>query len=197
MTGRQVRRSKLLGKIAGAPILGAALSCAPPAHLRPPSAPEQGHTDEVGIAVVGVSSRPFVDEKASRSTQMWYTRELDRRWILSFISAYGDGALLAGSALRFEAVSSNTFSTGAEVEAGFLWGAVSVPIDLHLHDRIHLYAAPKLGNWGAELTPFVPVGLNTRLSGGLYLRVELQMSWADFDYYNRRTHAAAALTYDW
>lgn len=193
----RIKQLKLAQCLVCAVLLSVVAGCAPPAHLRPASAPEDGHLNEVGIAAVGVSSRPYVDENANFATQMWYTRELDKRWILSFISAYDDGAALAGGALRFEAISTNVFSTGAEVEGGGLWGAVSLPMDVHLHNRIHLYTAPKLGNWGSELTPFIPLGLNARLSGGLYLRLEVQMSWADFDYYNRRTHAAAAVTYDW
>ena len=73
----------------------------------------------------------------------------------------------------------------------------SVPLALRIIDQTWLYSAPKLGNWGPEITPFVPLGLTVRIVDGFSLRCEGQLSWADWKYYNRRLHLGLGGAIQW
>jgi hypothetical protein len=128
--------------------------------------------------------------------QGWWSTRVGRRWQSSVLLGFDQSALLAGGALRFLLVQDRLWAA-AEVEAGFAWAAVSLPLALELWQPVDVYCSPRLGNWGAELSGFLPCGASIDVSDGLVLRGELQLSWADFAYYNRRVHVGLGLVQQW
>ncbi|HKO94661.1 MAG TPA: hypothetical protein VJU61_26080, partial [Polyangiaceae bacterium] len=84
-----------------------------------------------------------------------------------------------------------------ELELGLFWAGASVPVTLQLWRGTGIYTSPRISNWGAEVTPFIPVGLTSELFGGLVLRAEAELSWANFQYYNRRLHWGFAVAHQW
>lgn len=109
-------------------------------------------------------------------------------WSLSALLAVDASAVAAGAALRRDLVRGRYLTASAEVEGGFGWIAVSLPAALSIIPELGLYCSPRLGNWGPALTPFLPCGINVDLPQGLSLRGELQLTWTDFEPYNRRLH---------
>lgn len=170
------------------------LACAPAQSLRPALPP--GRDAEVGVALARVGPRPYVVERARPLAQGWYTRRAGERWLSSIIVGFDHAALLAGAALRFQPWQ-GPLSAALEAEAGFAWAALSVPLAWQPSELVGVYCSPRLGNWGPELTGFVPCGLSAALGRGVVLRAELQLSWADFVYYNRRVSTGFGLAQQW
>jgi hypothetical protein len=178
-------------------ILGTTLTaCAPAANLRSAQGLLPNQRYEVGAGVARVSSRPYVDEPSTVSGQLWFSGKITDAFLFSTIGAFDDEAALGGIAVRWQPLRLDRVAAGIELEGGVLWLGGSLPLALRLVDQTWLYTAPRLANWGAELTPFVPLGLSVRIVAGLSVRVEAQLSWADFEYYNRRLHLALGVAYD-
>lgn len=194
-----MRRAQALAQRGPALLLGAhglVFGCAPAQSFRPASALTADRQAEVGVALASVGSRPYVEERARPMAQGWWSSRLGRRWQSSVLLGFDQSALLAGGALRFLAAQGR-FWAAAEVEAGFAWAAVSLPVAVELWQPLGLYCSPRVGNWGVELSGFVPCGASIELGSGLVVRVELQLSWAGFAYYNRREHVGLGLIQQW
>lgn len=179
-----------------AALWAAATGCAPAQSFRPAAALPPARHAELGLAVASVGPRPYVAERARPLAQGWYTRRTGERWESSLLVAFDQAALLAGGALRYQPWR-GPFTVAAELEAGFAWAALSLPLAWHPSEPLGLYCSPRLGNWGPELTGFVPCGASVQLGGGVVLRGELQLSWADFAHYNRRLHAGVGIAHQW
>ncbi|HEX2880590.1 MAG TPA: hypothetical protein VHO25_13750 [Polyangiaceae bacterium] len=175
----------------------AASACAPPAGFRPASGLLEDRSYEVGLGVARVSPRPYVIEEAQNTGQLWFSTEWAPWLLVSGLAAFDDNGALGGGALRWQVLKHQRVATGLELEGGVLWLGTSIPLALRLIDQTWLYTAPRLSNWGAEITPFVPVGVSARVIDGLSVRVEGQLSWADWKYYNRRVHLGLACAYQW
>lgn len=188
------RYSLLLVLGGGTLALGAA--CAPAQSFRPAAALPAGRDAEVGVAVASVGPRPYVVERARPLAQGWYTRRMGERWLSSVIVGFDQAALLAGAALRFEPWR-GPLSAAIEAEAGFAWAALSLPLAWRPSASLAVYCSPRLGNWGPDVTGFLPCGASFDLGLGIALRAELQLSWADFAYYNRRMSAGAGIAQQW
>lgn len=173
-------------------------ACAPLSDLRPPSALSQGDTTfEAGAGVARISKRPYVDEDPKSTGQVWFTGRAARWLNLSAVGAFDAHAAAGGVSALARYVTTDRFVAGVGVEGGFAWGAASLSAAGRLFDRTWLYTAPRFGNWGDVPSVGIPAGLSARIVGGFQLRVEGQVSWADFKYYNRRIHLAAAGVYEW
>jgi hypothetical protein len=175
--------------------LPAAGACAPLATLRPASGVPSAHHMELGAAAVRLGPRPYVDEEAEDTGQVWYTLEPSRHFALSALAAFDEQAAAGGLAARWNAIRSSRFAFGPEVEAGYAWGAGALSAALRTVGQNWIYAAPRLYNIGFEWTFGAPVGVSVDCTHGFVLRGEVQVSWADFVYYNRRIHLAAGLVY--
>jgi hypothetical protein len=178
-------------------LVAVSLGCAPSQSFRPALAPGVGNQQELGLALSTVEPRPYVAEPARRLAQAWWTQRLGRRWAFSTLVGFDASAVLAGVAFRFDALRTRWFVAAAEVDAGFLWGGLSLPLAARIANVGGVYCAPRLGNWGSELTGSVPCGLEARLMDGLVARAELQLGWADFEHYNRRLHWGVAFAHQW
>jgi hypothetical protein len=192
-----MRRQSRTGRAAVMVVIVAPVGCAPLASFRPPAAVEPGYSAEFGAGAVALSPRPYVDEPTSLTGQLWVTRPLEPWLHLSAIGAFDDDALAAGFALQAVPVLTRSFAAGAELEAGYGWGALGLPVAWRPTSWFTLYAAPRLGTLGDLITPGIPAGMSVRLHRGFLLRAEGQASWADFDPYNRRVHYGAAGVYQW
>lgn len=172
-------------------------ACAPSQAFRPAGAPGLGREQELGIAVSSVRPRPYVTEPAREVGQAWWGTRLRGPWSFATLLAFDVSALAAGAALRLDTLQTRSLTLAAEVEGGFAWGAVSLPVALRVYDGFGVYCSPRIGNWGAALTPFLPCGVQGELVDGVIVRGELQLSWADFEAYNRRAHWGLALAHQW
>jgi hypothetical protein len=157
--------------------------------------PERPH--ELGVAFSSVGARPYVEETAQYVGQAWWTLRLDERWALTTLAAFDSSAAAAGAALRVEIASGQRAALAAEAEAGVAWAALGLPATLRIWPGGALYTAPRLGTWGSDITPFVPLGASVQLARSIALRAEAELSWADFRYYNRRLHWGIALAHQW
>lgn len=178
--------------------LAAALAaCAPSQGFRPAGTLDYGRGDEIGVAVSHVGARPYINETAQYVGQAWWSTRLDERWALSAVGAFDEGSALGGAALRFDIASGRWAALAAEAEGGLFWAALSVPMTFRVWRRLGVYSAPRLGTWGPEVTPFLPLGVSAQILETLSLRAEGQVSWADFKYYNRRVHWGLAVAHQW
>ena len=156
-----------------------------------------GRSHELGIAISSIEPRPYVQEPAQRLGQAWWMQRLNERWLFTTLVAFDTSAVLGGTALRWDAFPGGRLAVSPELELGLFWAAASVPMTLRLWQGTGIYTSPRLGNWGAEVTPFIPVGVTSELFLGLVLRAEAQLSWANFQYYNRRVHWGFAVAHQW
>lgn len=178
-------------------LLASAAACAPSQGFRPAGMPDADRPRELGLAFSSVEARPYVEETAQYLGQAWWSLRLDERWALTTLAAFDSSAVAGGAALRVEIASGKRAALAAEVEGGVAWGAVGVPATLRLWRGSALYTAPRLGTWGSEITPFIPLGLSAPIARSIALRAEAELSWAGFRYYNRRLHWGFAIAHQW
>lgn len=139
--------------------------------------------------------RPYVVEDWEPAGQIWVTGDAAKWLSLSGIGAFDTNAAAVGGAARWNALRYDRFAGGFEVELGYAWASLSVPLAVRLFDQTHVYSAPRVGNLGADVTWGVPVGLSVRVYEGFALRAEAQLSWAELLYYERRLHLGVAAAY--
>src|SRR5690606_31168618 len=120
----------------------------------------EGRAAQLGVGAVVQSPRPYVNEPWRVSAQTWGTGELDGRVELSTVVALDDQGAAAGVALRWVAVHTERLSLGVELQLGWAWIAVALPASVRPFGESRLYAAPRLGTFGARWTPALPVGLS-------------------------------------
>jgi hypothetical protein len=178
-------------------LLAVAVACSPSQGFRPAGSLDLGRDSEIGLALSRVGPRPYINETAQFVGQGWWSTRLDEHWSLTAIGAFDEGSAAGGGALRYDIASGRWAALAAEAEVGLFWAAVSVPVSLRLWRGMALYSAPRLGVWGPELTPFIPLGVSGQIVEKLLVRAEAQVSWSDFQYYNRRVHLGLAVAYQW
>jgi hypothetical protein len=174
----------------------ATLGCAPLGYLRPAGELlTEDRSYEVGAGVVRLGPRPYVIEEWHTTGQAWVTAAVSRSVELTALGAFDDSGAAAGGALRWTPLHFQSFALGGEINLGYAWGALALPVAVRPVERLWIYTAPRLGNQGVRLTPVVPVGLSLRTVDALMLRGEASWSWADFQSYQRRLHLAAGVAY--
>lgn len=187
-------------KAAGAALLvglGGA-SCAPLADLRP--AGQLAHRErsfEAGAGAVALGPRPYVMEEWQGAGQLWGGALLAQTLELGVLAAFDETAVAGGFALRWTPLQYDPLFAGAELQLGYAWAALSLPVSLRLAEPVFVYTAPRLGTQGVELTPGLPGGVAVEALPGYELRAEAQLSWAEFQAYQRRTHLALGLAHQW
>jgi hypothetical protein len=178
-------------------LLVSAAACAPSQGFRAAGMLDGERPRELGIAFSSVEARPYVEETAQYLGQVWWTLRVDERWALTTLAAFDSSAAAAGAALRFDVVSGQRAALAVEVEGGVAWAGVGMPATLRIWRGAALYTAPRLGTWGSDITPFIPLGVSVPIARSLALRAEAELSWADFRYYNRRLHWGFAVVHQW
>ena len=182
-------------RLASMTLLAALGACSPIANLRPASGLMPGKKLEVGAGAAAVSPRPYVTEDWQAAGQVWATGNTSSLITLSAIGAFDSDALAAGGALRVNLVRDSRLAFGVEGELGYAWAALSLPVAVRLFDESWVYSAPRLGTWSSDPIFGVPLGLSLRIYEGFSLRAEGQVSWQNFQYFNRRMHYAGAAVY--
>lgn len=153
------------------------------------------HTSDVGAGLVSIQPRPYVNEPTYYVGQLWASRRMSESLKLSGIIALDRDAAAGGTSLAWLPVR-GLVTAGVEAELGYAWAALGLPMSLALYDDfLTVYSTPRLGTWGSTLTPSVPLGLSIDLAASIELRAEVQVSWPDFLYYNRRVQGGLALAY--
>lgn len=176
---------------------GALMACAPSQSFRPAGALLDDRSQEFGLALSSVEPRPYVNESTQRVGQLWWTTRLEGQWSLSALAAVETDAAVGGAALRWDALRSKHVDVAGELELGLFWASAAVLGSLELWHGTAVYCSPRVGNWGPDVTPFIPVGLTSEIFDSMVLRAEAQLSWADFEGYNRRLHWGLALAHQW
>jgi hypothetical protein len=174
-----------------------AIGCAPPMSLRPIGGLPLDRNAEVGAAFVRVGARPYVEESWQGVGQAWGSLRVSPALDLSAVTAFDNSGFAFGAAAKLAYVRGSRVWLGVEGEAGWAWAALALPASLRIVGELRVYTAPRIGNWGSEWTPGIPVGVSVPIYGGFVLRAEGQVSWADFKYYNRRFLAAGAVVFQW
>lgn len=172
-------------------------SCAPLAEMRPAGGALPGKTYELGTAAVRLGPRPYVEESAARTGQLWLSADASRRFTFTGITAFDRNAAAFGVATRFHVVRADRVAFSTEVALGYAFGALVLPVAVRLFDQTWLYTSPRLGTFGRDLSFGAPVGISARIWDGFFLRSEAQVSWPDFKYYNRRVHLAFGVAAQW
>jgi hypothetical protein len=129
--------------------------------------------------------------------QVWATLALSRSLELSGVGTFDATAVAGGGALRWTPLHLHRLAAGAELELGYAWAGLALPLATQPIDGLWLYTAPRLGTMGVHLTPALPFGVSLETLPGIMLRAEWQTSWAQFYAYQRRTHLALGLAYAW
>jgi hypothetical protein len=173
------------------------LGCAPVAVLRPASGLADGREIEIGAGVATLGPRPYVEESTEVTAQLWTTIEPAEWLSLSAVTAFDDSALAGGIAARWNALRADRVALGLEAELGYAWAAGALTGAGRLFGESWLYAAPRLGTLGGHWAVGLPAGVSFEIVNGLSLRGEAQLSWVELKYYERRTHLAAAVAYQW
>jgi hypothetical protein len=184
-----------LCKSACAALVAALGACSPIANLRPASGLMPGKKLEVGAGAAVLSPRPFVTEDWESAGQVWVSGNTSPLISASAIGAFDSDAVAAGGALRVNLVRKSRVAFGVEGELGCAWAALSLPVALRVFDQSFLYSAPRLATWSSDPIFGVPLGLSLRVYEGFVLRGEAQVSWQNFQYFNRRAHYAGAAVY--
>jgi hypothetical protein len=171
--------------------------CAPLGMLRPPVPFPEDRRNEIGLGGVVVSPRPYVEEPWTQAGQMWLTRQALPWLQLSAISAFDPRAMAFGLGARALWLRSSRLGAGCDVELGYGWGALGLPVAVRLFGQSWFYASPRVGNYGIEPIFGVPMGLSLNVQHGAFLRLEYQTSWVNLLSYQHRHHLGAALAVDW
>ena len=167
-------------------VLVVVAGCAPVGAWRPASGVPAGAGAELGAGVVAQSPRPWVDEAWSGSGEMWGTGRVSSRVTLSTIVAVDGRGAAGGIALRWIAIEGDRAAVGIEVQLGWLWAAIAVPASVRMFGESWVYAAPRVGTFGARVAPALPVGVSLGLPSDTALRLEGQVSFPAFDPIERR-----------
>lgn len=170
--------------------------CAPAASFRPAAPLLEGQQFEVGAGAVAVSPRPYVQTDEWRGGgQAWGTWAAASWLELSLIAAADPEAALGGVAGRLRLFDADRFASAFDLELGFAWATVSLPIAVRLFDWTWIYATPAVGSWGRDVTVRGALGLSVRVVERLFVRVESQLNYPTLDAYQRRVHLGAALAW--
>jgi hypothetical protein len=175
----------------GASLFGVA-ACAPVASFRPAAPLLEERSIELGVGGVAVAPRPYVQEPWRGAGQVWAAGPISRVFDLGGVVAFDLGGFAAGGSLRAHLFTRDRFALAADLEAGWAWAALAIPVAVRLFDETWLYTAPRFGNWGGNVSVGIPLGLSVRIRGGFHLRAEAQIAWPDFDPYQRRVFLGLA-----
>ena len=103
----------------------------------------------------------------------WGMVPLSDRWALGWQVAAGAGSpgLAGGVVGRYDLSKRERLLIGPQVELGFAWGALGLPVSAQVGERVWLYAHPSVG-YRINGLARVPVGLGVPI--GKRLRLDLE-----------------------
>jgi len=154
-----------------------------------------GRGAELGAAGVVVSPRQQVEEPARAAGQLWAMTRAGGRFTLSAIGAFDDDALGLGVAARFDAIETDRFAGGVELELGYAWAALSLPVAVRMFGRSWAYSGPRLSTWGIQPLASLPAGASFHAGDGVFVRAEGQVLIQDFVWGQPRWTAGLGAAY--
>lgn len=162
--------------------------CFPNAAMRPPTPMVGGACDEVGIAAVGGAwfqagseevypgcegddcGGPYTDALAE--IEGWYYHSFGS-WDLGAIAFAGATSVGGGGLLiRSHSEDSSRIRSALEVQLGWLWASIGVPVAVELTSDDWLYFAPRMWTGWSILSAGLPVGVSTKLTSTSALLLE-------------------------
>lgn len=174
-----------------------ALGCAPVQSFRPADGLMEGKTSEIGMGGAVIGPRPYVDERAHGVGQLWISKQVHKRVMLTGMGAFDVAAAALGGGLRLDVVKTRRVAASVEGELGFAWGALVVPASIRLVGSARLYTGPRLGTRGVNWAVDLPVGISMPLTGSWVVRAEYSSSWVELRNYQQRHMIGLGVAYQY
>jgi hypothetical protein len=158
-------------------------ACAPAVTMRAPVPMTADQDLEVGFAGAwtGCASGEFgcTDLFAGQGPdgQFWFSRTIAPKVQLGFVGGLGlTQAVSFGGWGRFHLVQTDRFASGVDLEAGWLWAAVGVPMGWRLAGDTWIYTNPSVGLRPSS-TARLPLGLGIGFAEGARVDTEVFAAW--------------------
>lgn len=174
-----------------------ALGCAPVQSFRPADGLMDGKTSELGMGAAVIGPRPYVEERAHGVGQLWISKQVHKRVMLTGMGAFDVAAAALGGGLRLDMIKTRRFAASVEGELGFAWGALVFPASVRVAGPARLYTGPRLGSRGVNWAIDLPVGISMPLVGSWVARAEYSSSWVELMHYQHRHLLGLAVAYQY
>ena len=143
-------------------------ACAPPASLPPPVPMAADQSFEIGAAAetgeLFKRSDPAFDEQ-TYGAQAWLQFRTGDPTEAGIVLALSKPGLYAGGGyFRYRPVHTEHFTLGAQVEGGFLWASLGMPVAVSPMDNLWFYTEPAVGFNQLGLVQ-IPVGVSYEFAG--------------------------------
>lgn len=153
-------------------------ACAPPSTFRAMTL-DLDHPNEFGLGASGVGT---IDDPAAcwngylacsgPHAQLWYQHRFNQRFSFGGTVFVGQASGLgAGVQARLHWVELDRFRFGTDLEGGFLWGGVGLPVSVRLVDDLWLYSSPAIRANNFQ-TARLPLGLAWGVTDQFWLQGE-------------------------
>ncbi|MDP2314212.1 MAG: hypothetical protein Q8P41_15015 [Pseudomonadota bacterium] len=156
-------------------------ACAPAATMRPMTLdldqPNEfglaaSGTDRLGTGDRGCSSEIFLCEGGFNG-QLWYQHRFNERFSFGGTIFGGQTSFVgAGVQARLHWVELDRFRFGTDLEGGFLWAALGLPVSVRLVDDLWLYSNPSVGARFVQSARF-PLGVAWGINEHIWVQGEL------------------------
>lgn len=156
-------------------------ACAPAASMRAPTPFAEGVANEIGAGATwnqllveeATSSNDFVPYRSGLSGQLWYQHQFGEWFSLGGTLFGGQTNFFGGGVqLRGMWVRAPRFRLGTDLEGGWYWGAIGIPVAVGLSDDVWLYSNPSVRLSTHQMVR-VPLGVAANLGDHWVLQGEV------------------------
>lgn len=154
-------------------------ACAPAATMAPPVPFAEGDKNEIGIGPIytGVpfDSAPgmFVNEYSGLDGRFWYKHQFGDRFDVGFTLFGGYTSYVgAGFDLRYYFLRKDRIRMGLDLQGGWLWGTVGVPMGFKLTEGVWFFTNPAIETRELGILNF-PAGLSLAINDKIQLIPEV------------------------
>lgn len=154
-------------------------ACAPAATMRPMTL-DLDTPDEFGIGAAATfptdptaaCTNELFSCEGGFNGQLWYQHRFDERFSFGGTLFAGQTSIVGGGVIaRFHWVEIDRLRFGTDLEAGFLWGAVGLPLSVRLVDDLWVYTNPSVGLRFVQPARF-PLGVAWGVTDNVWLTAE-------------------------
>lgn len=159
-------------------------ACAPPSSFRSMSV-DLDRPSEFGAGYTYAAPFPGADPGCELGllgcegggVQLWYQHRLGRRVTLGGnLFGAGPSGIGGGLLTRFHLVEAERFRFGTDVDVGFLWAGVSLPLAARVAPDLWVYTAPTVQVSNIQFARF-PLGLGFGATESMWLHGEGSLGW--------------------
>lgn len=169
--------------------LAATAGCAPSATFRAPTPMLPGQSNEIGFGFTGgIEVAPRAKDALIGNADFWYYRQI--KWFDIGVRAFAgtapqfnttsnliNAAAGAGVVMRARIVNLDRFKLGVDLNGGFMYGQLAVPLALQASERVWVYSAPGVAlfggpDHGAGMDIGIPIGFSLRATHYMYVLME-------------------------